>query len=308
MTTIKELPEEDYFLSGHTACPGCGGAMVVREALKVFGKNTVVYMPASCLLIFSDMYPFNAFKVPSLQVLFETSAICASGIKRALKRLGKDDVTVVAFAGDGGTADIGMQALSGAAERNEDILYVCYDNEAYMNTGIQRSGTTPFGAWTTTTPLGPDIEGRGKLEPKKDVPRILMAHEVPYVATASLGFPADLLKKLEKAKRKKGFRYLHVLAPCPVGWRAESDRTIDLAKMAVETGIFTLMEYEDGVFTINREPRFTPIRDYLKIQGRFRHLTDEQVATIEQWVKSKWERDHALVKALGPRPAVAPAK
>jgi pyruvate/2-oxoacid:ferredoxin oxidoreductase beta subunit len=201
-----------------------------------------------------------------------------------------------------------MQALSGAAERNEDILYVCYDNEAYMNTGIQRSGTTPFGAWTTTTPLGPDIEGRGKLEPKKDVPRILMAHEVPYVATASLGFPADLLKKLEKAKRKKGFRYLHVLAPCPVGWRAESDRTIDLAKMAVETGIFTLMEYEDGVFTINREPRFTPIRDYLKIQGRFRHLTDEQVATIEQWVKSKWERDHALVKALGPRPAVAPAK
>jgi pyruvate ferredoxin oxidoreductase beta subunit/2-oxoisovalerate ferredoxin oxidoreductase beta subunit len=156
--------------------------------------------------------------------------------------------------------------------------------------------------------LGPDIEGRGKLEPKKDVPRILMAHEVPYVATASLGFPADLLKKLEKAKRKKGFRYLHVLAPCPVGWRAESDRTIDLAKMAVETGIFTLMEYEDGVFTINREPRFTPIRDYLKIQGRFRHLTDEQVATIEQWVKSKWERDHALVKALGPRPAVAPAK
>ena len=303
MTTIKELTEEDYFTSGHTACPGCGGAMVVRETLKVLGKNTVVYMPASCLLIFSDMYPLNAFRVPSLQVLFETSAICASGIKRALKRLGKDDVTVVAFAGDGGTADIGMQALSGAAERNEDILYICYDNEAYMNTGIQRSGTTPFGAWTTTTPLGPSEEGRGKIEFKKDVPRILIAHDVPYVATASLGFPADFLKKLEKAKAKKGFRYLHVLAPCPVGWRADSDKTVDLAKLAVETGIFTLMEFEDGVLKINREPRFTPVRDYLKIQGRFKHLKEDQVAAIEGWVKSKWERDRAIAKALGPKAA-----
>ncbi len=306
MTTIKELPEEDLFTSGHTACPGCGGAMVVRAAMKVLGPDTVVYMPASCLLIFSDMYPLNAFKVPSLQVLFETSAICASGIKRALKRLGKDDVTVVAFAGDGGTADIGMQALSGAAERNEDILYICYDNEAYMNTGIQRSGTTPFGAWTTTTPLGPSDEGRGKNEFKKDVPRILMAHDVPYVATASLGFPADFLRKLEKAKAKKGFRYLHVLAPCPVGWRADSDKTVDLAKLAVETGIFALLEFEDGVLRISREPRFTPVRDYLKIQGRFKHLTEEQVASIEAWIKQKWERDRAMAKALGPK-TVAPA-
>ena len=307
MTTIKDLPEEDYFESGHTACPGCGGAMVVRATMKVLGPNTVVYIPASCLLIFSDMYPLNAFKVPSLQVLFETSAICAAGIKRALKRQGKDDVTVVAFAGDGGTADIGMQALSGAAERNEDILYVCYDNEAYMNTGIQRSGTTPFGAWTTTTPLGPGAEGRGKLEFKKDVPLILMAHDVPYVATASLGFPADFLKKVEKAKAKKGFRYLHVLAPCPVGWKTESDRTVELAKLAVETGIFTLMEFEDGVFRISREPRFTDVREYLKGQGRFKHLTDAQVAAIGAWVREKWERDLAMTKALGPKapPSVA---
>jgi len=306
VTTIKELPEEDWFTSGHTACPGCGGAMTVRTAMKILGENTIVYMPASCLLIFSDMYPLNAFRVPSLQVLFETSAICASGIKRALKRLGKDDVTVVAFAGDGGTADIGMQALSGAAERNEDILYICYDNEAYMNTGIQRSGTTPFGAWTTTTPLGPGSEGRGKMETKKDVPSIMIAHDVPYVATASLGFPVDLLKKLEKAKAKKGFRYVHVLSPCPVGWRAESDKTVDLAKLAVETGIFPLLEYEDGVLRISREPRFTPVRDYLKLQGRFKHLTDEQVASVEAWVKQRWERNRALAKALGPKPA-APA-
>ena len=305
MTTVKELSEEDYFVSGHTACPGCGGAMTVRIAMKVLGPNTVVYMPASCLLIFSDMYPLNAFRVPSLQVLFETSAICAAGIKRALKQQGKDDVTVVAFAGDGGTADIGMQALSGAAERNEDILYICYDNEAYMNTGIQRSGTTPFGAWTTTTPLGPQPEGRGKGEFKKDVPRIMMAHDVPYVATASLGFPADLLKKLEKAKTKKGFRYLHVLAPCPVGWRADSDRTVGLARMAVETGIFTLFEYEDGVFRLSREPRFAPVREYLKGQGRFKHLTEEQIAEIETWVLAKWERDRAFAKAFGPKVPVA---
>ncbi len=307
MTTIKDLPQEDLFLSGHTACPGCGGAIVVREAMKILGPRTIVYMPASCLFIFSDMYPLNAFRVPSLQVLFETSAICAAGIKRALKRQGKDDVTVVAFAGDGGTADIGMQALSGAAERNEDILYICYDNEAYMNTGIQRSGTTPFGAWTTTTPLGPDPEGHGKLEPKKDVPRIMIAHDAPYVATASLGFPLDFIKKVEKAKTKKGFRYLHVLAPCPVGWRADSDKTVDLAKLAVETGIFTLMEFEDGVLTISREPRFTPVRDYLKLQGRFKHLTEDQIASIEHWIQAKWERDRALAKALGPKPVVAHA-
>ena len=302
MTTVKDLPEEDYFLSGHTACPGCGGAMTVRLAMKVLGPNTVVYMPACCLLIFGDMYPYNAFRVPSLQVLFETSAICASGIKRALKRLGKDDATVVAFAGDGGTADIGMQALSGAAERNEDILYISFVNDAYLNTGKPRSGTSPFGAWSTTTPVGTTSEGQGKNEFKKDVPRILMAHDVPYVATASLGFPADLLRKLEKAKSKKGFRYLHVLAPCPVGWRAESDATVDLAKLAVETGIFTLMEYEDGVLTLNREPRFTPVRNYLNLQGRFKHLKEEQVASIERWVKEKWERDRALAKALAPKP------
>lgn len=171
-----------------------------------------------------------------------------------------------------------------------------------MNTGIQRSGTTPFGAWTTTTPLGGTEEGKGKNEFKKDVPRILMAHDVPYVATASLGFPADFLKKIEKAKAKKGFRYVHVLAPCPVGWRAESDTTIDLAKLAVETGIFTLLEFEDGVLTLNREPRFTPVREYLKVQGRFKHLKDDQIAAIEKWIKEKWERDRALAKALGPKP------
>ena len=292
MTTVKELPVEDLYTSGHTACPGCGGAIVARIAMKVFGPRTVVYNPACCMLIFSATYPLNAFKVPYLQVLFENSAVCAAGVKRALKRLGKDDVNVVAIAGDGGTADIGLQALSGAAERNEDITYIMYDNEAYMNTGIQRSSATPFGAWTTTTPVG--SVRAGKVEYKKDVPRIMMAHDVPYVATASIAFPTDFIKKLEKAKTKKGFRYLQVLAPCPTGWKAETSKTVELAKLAVETGLWTLFEYEDGKFTINRVPKFSPVEDYLKQQGRFKHLTPDDITRIQQWIKTKWAREKAL--------------
>jgi 2-oxoisovalerate ferredoxin oxidoreductase beta subunit len=292
MTTVKELPVQDYFTSGHTACPGCGGAMVARIAMKVFGPNTVVYHPASCMLIFSGTYPNNAFKVPYLHVLFENSAVCAAGIRRALNRLGKTDVNVVAFAGDGGTADIGIQALSGAAERNEDIIYIMYDNEAYMNTGIQRSSSTPFGAWTTTTPVG--SVRAGKVEFKKDVPRIMMAHDVPYVATASIAYPTDFIKKLEKAKAKKGFRYIQVLAPCPTGWKAESNKMVELSKMAVETGIWTLMEYEDGKYTVNRTPKFSPVEEYIKAQGRFKHLKPEDIKKIQDWVKSKWARDKAM--------------
>ena len=301
MTSLKHLTSEDWFLPGHTGCPGCGAAMLVRMAMKVLGPRTVVYLPASCLLIISDMFPLNAFRVPTLQVLFETSAVCAAAIKRALKRLGKDDVNVVAFAGDGGTADIGMQALSGAAERNEDILYICYDNEAYMNTGVQSSGTTPPGAWTTTTPAG-------KVGWKKDVARILMAHDVPYVATASLGFPMDLLRKLEKAAALRGFRYLHVLTPCPVGWRAESDKTVDLAKLAVETGVFPLVEYEDGVFRISMEPRFRPLREYFALQGRFKHLPVSEVAALESALQARWERDRALARATAKPPRPAPSQ
>jgi len=292
MTTVKELPVQDFFTSGHTACPGCGGAMIARIAMKVFGPNTVVYHPASCMLIFTGTYPNNAFKVPYLHVLFENSAVCAAGIKRALNKLGKKDVNVVAFAGDGGTADIGIQALSGAAERKEDIIYIMYDNEAYMNTGIQRSGSTPFGAWTTTTPVG-SVQA-GKVEFKKDVPKIMIAHDVPYVATASIAYPTDFIKKLEKAKAKKGFRYIQVLSPCPTGWKAESNKMVELSKLAVETGIWTLTEYEDGKYTVNRTPKFSPIEEYIKAQGRFKHLKPEDLKKIQDWVKTKWAREKAL--------------
>ena len=291
---IKDLPDEELFTAGHTACPGCGCPIIVRAAMKIFGKNTVCYFPANCLLVFGATYPKDAFTVPYLHVLFENSAVCAAGIKRGLKKLGRGDVNVVAFAGDGGTADIGIQALSGAAERNEDIIYICYDNEAYMNTGIQRSGSTPFGAWTTTTPVGSKIAGKEGF--KKDIPRIMIAHDVPYVATASIGYPADMLKKLEKARDISGFRYLQIFAPCPTGWRFDTAKTVELAKMAVDTGLWTLYEAIDGEITINKKPRMTPVEDYVKLQGRFRHLTKEQITKLQEWANRKWERDSAMVK------------
>ncbi|MCD6384047.1 MAG: pyruvate synthase subunit beta [Thermoplasmata archaeon] len=287
MINIKDLPDEELFTPGHTACPGCGVAQAVRNLMKVLGKNTVVYLPANCLLVFSATYPLDAFKVPYLHLLFENSGVAAAGIRRALRKLGKNDVNVVALAGDGGTADIGMQALSGAAERNEDIIYVMVDNEAYMNTGIQRSGSTPFGAWTTTTPVGKKI--KGKMEHKKDVMKIMMAHEVPYAATVSPAFPADMLRKFEKVKNKHGFRFLQIYTTCPTGWRAPSEKTITLARMAVETGIFPLLEYEDGVLKVNYRPKgkYT-VEEYLKAQGRFKHFTPEMMEEVKHWIEMKW--------------------
>ena len=294
MVRIKDLTDETLLTPGHTACSGCGVATAIRNMMKVLGKNTVVYNPACCLMIFTAMYPNFAWKIPYHHVAFENSAICACGIKRAYKKLGKDDVQVVAIAGDGGTADIGLQALSGAAERNEDILYVMVDNEAYMNTGIQRSGCTPYGAWTTTTPVGKVIAG--KKEHKKDVPMIMLAHDVPYIATASVGYMKDFLDKVEKAKKIKGFRYLQVFTPCPTGWRSDTAKTIELAKMAVDCGMYTLFEAEYGRLRITRKPKMTPIRNYLLAQGRFRHLKDEDIEELQRWVNEKWRRDEALAK------------
>jgi pyruvate/2-oxoacid:ferredoxin oxidoreductase beta subunit len=211
---IKDrVPKEELLDSGHLACPGCGAALAMRMVLKGLGDKTIVTLPACCWSIIAGPYPQSSLKVPLFHTAFETGASAASGIKAALLARGDTETTVLAWAGDGGTFDIGLQALSGAAERNEDIIYVCYDNEAYMNTGIQRSSATPFGAWTTTTP------GESwKLDPKKDMLAILAAHRVPYAATATVAYPDDLLAKVRKAKAIKGTRFLHVLAPCPPGW------------------------------------------------------------------------------------------
>ncbi len=286
---LKEMPDEELFTRGHTACAGCGAAVAARNLIKILGKDTVAVTPACCMLIFSATYPLSAWKIPYHHVAFENTAACATGMKRALKARGKDNTTVMGIAGDGGTADIGFQALSGAAERNEDILYVMYDNEAYMNTGIQRSGSTPFGAWTTTTPVGKVKAGKSNF--KKDMPQIMMAHNVPYVATASIGHIQDFINKFEKAKAIKGFRYIQVFTPCPTGWRHDTSKTIEICKLAVDTGMWTLYESENGKVTINRKPKMTPVQEYLKLQGRFRHMTEADIKKLQDWVNKKWQAD-----------------
>jgi len=282
---IKDLPEEEYFTSGHTACAGCGASMAAKIAMKVFGPNTIVYNPACCLLVFSGTYPLISWKVPYHHVLFENTGACITGIRRALIRQKKEGINVVGIAGDGGTADIGIQSLSGAAERNEDVIYIMYDNEAYMNTGIQRSGSTPYGANTTTTPVGK--VRAGKLEMKKDMAQIMIAHNIPYVATASIGFPMDFLAKLEKLKNIKGCRFLQVFTPCPTGWRHDTDLTVEVAKQAFECGLWNLFEYENGKFTLNKKPKMIPVKDYIKTQGRFKHFTDTDIQKLQEFANFK---------------------
>jgi pyruvate/2-oxoacid:ferredoxin oxidoreductase beta subunit len=284
---IKDLPEEHLFTPGHTACPGCASPIVVRNLMKVFGKDTIIYAPACCLLVFGGTYPYIAWKVPYLHEAFENTGACISGVKRAVKKLGRQSL-VVGVAGDGGTYDIGIQALSGAAERNEDVIYVCYDNEAYMNTGIQRSGSTPYGAATTTTPIGSVIPG--KMHHKKNMAEIMRAHEVPYMATASVGYPKDFLRKAEKARDTDGFRYLHVFAPCPTGWRHDPALTIEMARKAVESGMWTLYEAEYGEITNVYTPKKKiPVKDYVRGQGRFRHFTEAMVDELQRYADRKWK-------------------
>ena len=290
-----EIPEREFLKSGHLACPGCGASLSMRLALKALGKNTIVVIPACCWSIIAGPFPYSSLEVPIFHTAFETAGSLSSGVSAALKVLGREDVTVLAWAGDGGTFDIGLQALSGAAERNENFIYVCYDNEAYMNTGIQRSSATPWLAWTTTTP-----SDRPKEEPKKDIIGIMAAHRIPYAATATIGYPDDLIRKFQKAKNIKGAKFIHLLSPCPPGWRTESKDSIKLTRLAVQSKVFPLLEVEHGEkWTITVWPEeFVPVREYLKPQGRFRHLTEEQIAIIQHNVDEAWEK---LVERAGKR-------
>jgi pyruvate ferredoxin oxidoreductase beta subunit/2-oxoisovalerate ferredoxin oxidoreductase beta subunit len=284
---VKEfIPDGELMSSGHLACPGCGGSIAMRLVLKALGPKTMVALPACCWTIVAGPYPQSSLGVPLFHTAFETAASAAAGIRAALDMQGDTETTVVAWAGDGGTFDIGLQSLSGAAERNENILYVCYDNEAYMNTGIQRSSSTPWGAWTTTTPAGTP-----KSHPKKDMLAILAAHGIPYAATASVAFPADLVAKVQKAKGIQGTRFLHILAPCPPGWRSSDEETIELARMAVHTRVFPLIEVENGEhWRFSMEHPAMPVEPYVRRQGRFRHLSDEQIRHIQAETDARWKR------------------
>jgi len=287
------LPLEEYMNPGHLACQGCGATLAMRYVLKALGQRTVLCIPACCWSVIDGPFPYSCLDVPIFHCAFETAAASASGVKAGLEMVGDKETTVVAWAGDGGTFDIGLQALSGTAERNDNIIYVCYDNEAYMNTGIQRSSATPYGAWTTTTPVK-----HFKDQPKKDIVAIMAAHAIPYVATASVAYPEDLYRKMKKAKDIKGTRFFHIFAPCPSGWKSRPEDTIKLARLAVQTCYFPLYEIEWGEkYTLNIKPREKkPVIEYLRLQGRFSHLTEKEINLIQAEVDRKWER---LLKRCG---------
>ncbi|HNY73604.1 MAG TPA: 3-methyl-2-oxobutanoate dehydrogenase subunit beta, partial [Syntrophales bacterium] len=280
-----EAMDRELMCSGHVGCPGCGATIAMRFMLKALGEKTVMVLPACCWSVIAGPFPQSSLKIPVIHTAFETGGATASGVRAALDMRGDEETTVVTWAGDGGTFDIGFQALSGAVERNENFIYICYDNEAYMNTGIQRSSSTPYGAWTTTT-SGSDWK---KLR-KKNIVEALVAHRIPYAATANIAYPEDLVRKVKKAKEVKGSRFLHIYASCPTGWRIPSEMSIKIARMAVQTNIFPLYEVENGVnYTINVKPREYLVREYFKLQGRFRHLSEEDLDQIQAMVNEDWE-------------------
>lgn len=279
--TEADFPAE-IMRPGHAACPGCGVAIGMRMVLRAMGRRTIVVVVPSCVAVVAGPYPYSSLGVPTFHSAFEIAAPTAAGISNALKMQGQEDIAVLAFAGDGGTFDIGLQSLSGAADRNEDLIYVCMDNEAYMNTGIQVSSATPRHAWTATSPTG-------NTRRKKKIMDIMAAHGVPYAATASIGFPEDLESKVQQAREIRGTRFIHLLSPCNTGWKIPDYMAPQVARLSVETRVFPLYEIVDGTeYHINYEPAGLPVEDYLSVQGRFRHLTKEQTAFLQAEADRNW--------------------
>jgi len=288
-TSILNLPTEEYIYPGNRACTGCGLGIAYRIGLKAFGPDTILVVPPSCLTVLQGLYPIAATKLPCLNVVFASTAAAATGVSAALRAMGREKTNVLAWAGDGGTSDIGIQALSGAAERGDNIVYICYDNEAYMNTGVQRSGTTPKGALTTTTPIV------GKLQQKKDVPSIMAAHGLSYVASCSAAYPLDLYDKLIKAQSLPGTKYIHIHTPCPSGWGFDSSQTVKLGKLAVESGMVELYEIENGYFRLtgasaqlSNTKDLVPVSEYIKRQSRFRALPAAELEAMQDTVNQRW--------------------
>ena len=288
------LPREEYFTSGHRSCQGCGEALAVRWVCKAIGKDAIIAHATGCMEIVSSGWPQTAWMHPWIHVAFENTSAVASGIESALKVLARKGKLegpmpkVVAMGGDGGTTDIGLQSLSGALERGHNFTYFCWDNEAYMNTGIQRSSSTPYGAMTTTSP--PGKLSIGQSTQKKNMAAIAVAHGIPYVATASPSYLFDLFFKVRKALETPGPAYVHVLSVCPTGWRSATDLSVRMGRLAVETGVFPLYEVVNGRYHLTVEvPKLRPVNDYLKPQGRFRHLRDKERAFIQRHTLAQYE-------------------
>ena len=260
--------------------------IVMRTVFHTLGEKTIAVITAGCFGTISGTFPISPIKLAAYNTPFPSAGAAGSGVRAALDIKGDTETTVIAIAGDGGTFDIGMQALSAAAERNDDYIYICYDNEAYMNTGIQRSSATPWGAWTTTTP-----PTNLKNQPKKDIVQIMVAHRIPYVATASIAYPEDFMRKIKRAQETRGFKFIYAFSPCPVGWRFSAELTIRLARLAVQTKLFPLFEVENGErYTLNVEPEGIPVGEYLKPQGRFSFLKEGDLERIQENVDREWKR------------------
>lgn len=280
------IPEEEYLYSGHAACPGCGAALALRYVLKALGPKTLLVIGAGCPGSIAGVMPTSSFKVPVVQCAFMATAGTAAGLKAGFKAQGDDETTVLAWAGDGGTFDIGIQGLSGAAERDDDILFICNDNEAYMNTGIQRSSATPWGAWTTTSP-----RGMLKNTPKKNIMDIMVAHEIRYAATINIAFCQDLMKKVRKAQSIRGTKFIHLLTPCPTGWGYPTELAIEVSRRAVESKVFPLYEVENSEYVITMMPKKEiPVSSYLKLQGRFSNLKESDIEFIQTNTDRAWDR------------------
>ena len=291
----KLVTRKENFAPGHRACVGCGEALAVRQACKALGRSAIVVSATGCMEVVSSPFPETSWRLPWIHTLFENAAAVASGAEAGLKALVKKgkrparEIAIVAMAGDGGTTDIGLQALSGALERGHDFLYICFDNEAYMNTGIQRSSATPFGASTTTAPAGK--VSIGQVTWKKNLPAIAAAHDIPYVATACPSYPFDLMAKVKKGVATPGPAYIHILSVCPTGWRCPPDLTVKIGRLAVETGIFPLYEIENGEYELSIDlAELRPVQDYFKLQGRFRHLSEETIKKIQDRVNKEYAR------------------
>jgi pyruvate ferredoxin oxidoreductase beta subunit len=289
MVNVMELPEEEFIYPGTRACAGCSMALIYRIALKALGPNTIITVPASCLTVLHGMQGFCTTKVSVLHTPFATTGASASGIVASLEDKGLEkDINVVAFAGDGGTVDIGIQSLSGAVERGTNFIFACYDNEAYMNTGVQRSGSTPPGAFSTTTP-------DGKTGYKKNMAKILEAHGIPYVGTAISSYPLDLYQKFINAKSILGPKYIHILAPCPPGWGYDPSKSIEIGRLAVQTGFWPLYEVIEGKFQLSNDSKRylnpdkrKPIEDYLKAQKRFSSVSQDDINNYKSYINDLW--------------------
>lgn len=286
-----DVREDEFIYPGTRMCAGCAMALIYRIALKALGPKTILTVPASCLTVLHGMQGFCTTKVSVLHTPFATTGASASGIVASLEEKGlADEICVVAFAGDGGTTDIGIQSLSGAAERGTNFIYACYDNEAYMNTGVQRSGSTPLGAFTATTP-------GGKTRPKKNMPKILEAHGIPYVATANGSYPLDLYEKFQKARNIKGAKYIHILSACPPGWGYAPKDSIKIGKLANETGFWPLYEIINGELKLSQPSKKymdpskrKPVEEYLLTQKRFQHLTKDELIKYQQYISNLWNQ------------------